>query len=170
MLSGLRNTKMVRQSLVSWVSWLDWVGDWDHRSSRFGSSLRDSRFRCWRAPPGGQKWSHFFNFKCLRWWGLHNTEVAYLLLIQQPRFDSWHSQEFFYLCLEQRLDNVNQTHLVLVSGKLVLQKNVCDGRWLYTEHLITFSRYSKEQLKPVYCNGKNITKFYAAGIDHWATS
>ena len=39
----------------------------------------------------------------------------YLYLLMKLRFIDEH-------CLEQRLENVNQTHLVLASGKLVLQK------------------------------------------------
>ena len=62
---------------------------------------------------------------------LHSTEVAYLLLTQQPwvRF-SLFSRIFLLTSLRfmgseeggQRLDNVNETHLVLAGGKLVLQK------------------------------------------------
>ena len=63
---------------------------------------------------------------------LHSTEVAYLLLTQQPwvRFSPY-LRIFLLMLLRfmdwiesgQRLDNVNGTHLVLASGKLVLQKN-----------------------------------------------
>ena len=68
--------------------------------------------------------------------GLHSKEVAHLLLTQQPRFDSQHSRIIFrgkiidvveinqqHLLDEsgQRLENVDQTHLVLASGKPALQ-------------------------------------------------
>ena len=51
-----------------------------------------------------------------------------------PGFDSWHFQSFFRCCQglstalllqsrgQQRLNSVDRTHLVLASGKLVLQK------------------------------------------------
>ena len=66
--------------------------------------------------------------------GLHSAEVAFLLLTQRPQVQflaflkigfnvgeifRWHWLEEG----EQRLENVNQNHLVLVSGKQVLQKN-----------------------------------------------
>ena len=61
---------------------------------------------------------------------MHCTAV----LPSNPEFDSRHSQEFVSIWLlrlidgtaentGQRLDNVNRTHLVLASGKLVVQKN-----------------------------------------------
>ena len=65
--------------------------------------------------------------------GLHSTEVAFLLLTQQPqvRFSAFLKiyfdvTEIYQWCwLEksgQMLENVDQTHLVLASDKLVLQK------------------------------------------------
>ena len=64
--------------------------------------------------------------------GLRSTEVAYLLLSQQPRVQFSVSPRIFLLMLlrfidgtaynsGQRHDNVNPTHLVLASGNLVLQ-------------------------------------------------
>ena len=71
--------------------------------------------------------------------GLHRTEVAFLLLTQRPwvLFSAFPS--IFPLMLlrfiddiakssGQRLDNVNRTHLVLASGKLVLQKYADSGQ------------------------------------------
>ena len=63
--------------------------------------------------------------------GVHRTEVGFLHLTQG--FDSWSSQKFTFGVAEiypqrwleeggQRIENVDQTHLVLASGKLVLQK------------------------------------------------
>ena len=64
--------------------------------------------------------------------------IAFSLHTQRPRFDSPRSQNFSDIriircCRDsmtallrnsgQRLDDVIQTHLVLASGKLVLQKN-----------------------------------------------
>ena len=65
--------------------------------------------------------------------GLHSTEVAQLPLTQQPRVRFLVFPITFLLMLlsfiegstsnsGQRLENVNGTHLVLASGKLVLQK------------------------------------------------
>ena len=67
--------------------------------------------------------------------GLHSTEVAYLLLIQQPRVQFLAFPRIFLFMLlrfidgtaknsGQRLDNVKQTNLELASSKLVLQKNI----------------------------------------------
>ena len=78
--------------------------------------------------------------------GRHSTEVAFALPTQQPRvrisvsafpsffWEIFLGKMFLMLldrvnqrrCLEesgQRLENVDRTHLVLASGKLVLQKN-----------------------------------------------
>ena len=62
---------------------------------------------------------------------LHSTEVGFLLLTQQPQIQFWAFPRICILMLLrfidriycQRLDNVNQTNLVLASAKLVLQKN-----------------------------------------------
>ena len=71
--------------------------------------------------------------------GLHSTEVAYLILTQQPwdRFSVF-PRVFLFMLMRyldiltallrtvdtgKRLDNVNQIHLVLASGKIVLQKS-----------------------------------------------
>ena len=82
--------------------------------------------------------------------GLHKAEVAYLLLTQQPqaRFSAF-SRLFLLMLLRlidgtaynsgQRLDNVDRTHLVLVSGKLGLQKYL--------------SKMAKFQLSPDLKNG-----------------
>ena len=68
---------------------------------------------------------------------MHGTEVAYLLLTQQPRFKSQRSPKKFrgkiidvvevnqWPWLEESgpwLENVDQTYLVLASGKPDLQK------------------------------------------------
>ena len=65
--------------------------------------------------------------------GLHGTEVTYLLLTQHPLGSilgipnnfSLDAAEIYRWHSGQRLDNVNRTHLVLASGKLVLQKLIC---------------------------------------------
>ena len=65
--------------------------------------------------------------------GLYSTEVAFLLLTQWPwiRYSAFTkiyfdvAEVYRWLWLEesgQRLENVDQTHLVLASGKLVQQK------------------------------------------------
>ena len=66
--------------------------------------------------------------------GLFSTEVAFLLLTQQPqvRFPALPKiyinvavtyQQRWLEENGQRLENVDRTHLVLASGKLVLQKD-----------------------------------------------
>ena len=66
--------------------------------------------------------------------GLHSTEVEYLLLTQLPwvRFLAFLRTELRVIVgtawnSVQRLDIVNQTHLVQPIGKLVLQKNHNDS-------------------------------------------
>ena len=65
--------------------------------------------------------------------GLHSTEVVFLLLNQQPwvrflvfpqnYFDVAEIYQQHWLEVSgQRLKNVDRTHLVLASGKQVLQK------------------------------------------------
>ena len=54
-----------------------------------------------------------------------------------PGFNARHSQEFFFdvaeiywrVNSEQRLDNFNRTHLVLASGKLVIQKRLAKASY-----------------------------------------
>ena len=65
---------------------------------------------------------------------MHSTEIAFLLLTQLPwvRFLAF-SKIYFHvaeICRQrwleesgQMIENVDQTHLSLASGKLVLQKN-----------------------------------------------
>ena len=77
--------------------------------------------------------------------GQHGREVAHLLLTQQPRVQFLAYPNFFLLMLlrfiygtaqnsGQRLHNVKGTHLVLASGKLVLQKRLDEkciaSKWL----------------------------------------
>ena len=56
-------------------------------------------------------------------WGLHSIEVSPSISSSSLGFDSQRSQEFFSLNSRHwLLDNVNQAHLVLASGQLILQK------------------------------------------------
>ena len=99
------------------------------RSSRSSSRLRPATNRRRRqlGQVCRQRWRTTFQGKSR--WRLDSSEVAYLLLTQQPRFDSCHSQEFsldvaeiyWWHCLEVRtLDRglimSIETHLVLASG------------------------------------------------------
>ena len=96
-------------------------------------------------------------------WEKHSTQVAFLPLTQQPRFDSQRSQKNFrgkitdiaevnqrcYLEESgQWLENVYQTHLVLASGKPVLQK--------FIKGLIK----SLENLKSLLNSHKKVTKTF----------
>ena len=66
-------------------------------------------------------------------WGLHSTEVGFLLSTQQPQVRISVFPKIYFDVAEiyqrpwleesgQRLENVDQTYLVLASGKLVPQK------------------------------------------------
>ena len=72
------------------------------------------------------------------------TEVAFLLLTQQPRVQfSFPFAELYRRCwLEesgQRLENIDRTHLLLASGKLVLHKSIVrlvSRCWVWVRFLI----------------------------------
>ena len=87
--------------------------------------------------PKTSQWRDLFNTFII--WSMvilgGSTEVAYLLLTQQHWVQFLAFPRIFLLMLltfidwtaqnsGQRLDNVNKTHLVLASGKLVLQKSM----------------------------------------------
>ena len=87
---------------------------------------------------------------------MHSTIVASVLLTQQPRFDSKHSQNIFRWKIidfgkvsfrrwleesGQRLDNVEWTHLFLACGNQVQQKNYEDVAINYSIVLLSASFY-----------------------------
>ena len=77
--------------------------------------------------------------------GLHSTEVAFLLLTQRPRvqFSAFPFAEinrrFWIEESGQRLENIDRTHLLLASGKLVLHKSIVrlvSRCWVWVRFLI----------------------------------
>ena len=89
-------------------------------------------------------------------WGLHSTEVAFLLRAKQSRvrFSAFPKNNFDVnetyqrRWLEesgQRLEYVDQTHLVLASGKLVFQKVCHQPAQTYPMHELTVKKQGLEK-------------------------
>ena len=105
---------------------------------------------------------------------LHNTDVTYLLLNTKPRIQYQQSQIFFrgiiikvskvnQLCgLEesgQRLENVDQTHLVLASGKQAsaTKKSQFDQQASANQVLPGGPNY---QVQPEFFSSENAVKYF----------
>ena len=88
---------------------------------------------------------------CCVWGGLHSTDVAFFLITQHSTFPEIYfdlaevSQRHWFEESAQRLENVDQSHLVLSSGKLVLQKDAMLKRGLDAETAFTTIEFRVNQ-------------------------
>ena len=87
-------------------------------------------------------------------WGLHSIEVSPSISSSSLGFDSQRSQEFFSLnSRHRRLDNVNQAHLVLASGQLILQKKKKEITVDTLKHCLTsYSNNGRPTISKLVCS------------------
>ena len=128
--------------------------------------------------------------KFLSLWGrgLHSSEAAFFLLTQRPRVRFSTSPKIYCYDVEiytwpwleksrLRLENVDQTHLVLASGKLVLRKSFSrscikseDQHWFYflrMEKRIKNLRHPSTSTLLQKCNGGVKTDFRCRCRNFW---